>query len=170
MAANVGWMSPISTPGNRRRMRIIVAIAFFSQWSGNGLASYYLNQILTDIDIKDPNTQASSYIHYILGISADPHLLFSSWSTDSSKFGTWHGHYSLQVSSTSSVDACCSYFPQWACLSFSVPKRYVSLCTPRWELKQPLMPWLLSFSCSMQLTSKQSLYQGPWHYEFSLAT
>ncbi|PBK90183.1 hexose transporter [Armillaria gallica] len=57
VAANVGWKSLISTPGNRRRMRIIVAIAFFSQWSGNGLASYYLNQILTDIDIKDPNTQ-----------------------------------------------------------------------------------------------------------------
>ncbi len=66
VAANVGWKSLISTPGNRRRMRIIVAIAFFSQWSGNGLASYYLNQILTDIDIKDPNTQVSSYVHYML--------------------------------------------------------------------------------------------------------
>ncbi|KAH9484925.1 Lactose permease [Psilocybe cubensis] len=37
VAANVGWLSLFSTPGNRRRMRIIVALAFFSQWSGNGL-------------------------------------------------------------------------------------------------------------------------------------
>jgi hypothetical protein len=37
VAANVGWTSLFKTPGNRRRMRIIVALAFFSQWSGNGL-------------------------------------------------------------------------------------------------------------------------------------
>ncbi|KAK0203370.1 hexose transporter [Desarmillaria ectypa] len=57
VTANVGWKSLISTPGNRKRMRIIIAIAFFSQWSGNGLASYYLNQILTDINIKNPTIQ-----------------------------------------------------------------------------------------------------------------
>ena len=32
-----GWLELFRTPGNRRRMRIIIAIAFFSQWSGNGL-------------------------------------------------------------------------------------------------------------------------------------
>lgn len=37
VSANVGWLSLVKTPGNRRRMRIIVALAFFSQWSGNGL-------------------------------------------------------------------------------------------------------------------------------------
>ncbi|KAF5390833.1 hypothetical protein D9757_004450 [Collybiopsis confluens] len=57
VAANVGWKSLFSTPGNRRRMRIIIAIAFFSQWSGNGLASYYLNKILDDINITDSTTQ-----------------------------------------------------------------------------------------------------------------
>lgn len=36
----VSWLDLIKTPGNRRRMRIIVGIAFFSQWSGNGLVSY----------------------------------------------------------------------------------------------------------------------------------
>jgi len=39
-AANVGWKSLFATKGNRRRLRVIVAIAFFSQWSGNGLLSY----------------------------------------------------------------------------------------------------------------------------------
>ncbi|KIK54176.1 hypothetical protein GYMLUDRAFT_48970 [Collybiopsis luxurians FD-317 M1] len=57
IAANVGWKSFIATPGNLKRLRIIVAIAFFSQWSGNGLASYYLNKILDDINIKDATTQ-----------------------------------------------------------------------------------------------------------------
>ena len=41
---NVGWSALWKTRGNRRRMRIIIALAFFSQWSGNGLVSYYLNQ------------------------------------------------------------------------------------------------------------------------------
>ncbi|KAF5376001.1 hypothetical protein D9757_008819 [Collybiopsis confluens] len=57
VVANVGWKSLFNTPGNIKRMRIIIAIAFFSQWSGNGIASYYLNQILTDIDITDPTIQ-----------------------------------------------------------------------------------------------------------------
>jgi len=35
---SVGWTTLFKTPGNRKRMRIIIAIAFFSQWSGNGLA------------------------------------------------------------------------------------------------------------------------------------
>ncbi|PPQ70009.1 hypothetical protein CVT25_006090 [Psilocybe cyanescens] len=57
VAANVGWISLFSTPGNRRRMRIIIALAFFSQWSGNGLGSYYLNKVLSAIGITNPNTQ-----------------------------------------------------------------------------------------------------------------
>lgn len=32
-------------------MRIIIAIAFFSQWSGNGVVSYYLNLVLNGIGI-----------------------------------------------------------------------------------------------------------------------
>lgn len=43
------WRELIRTPGNRRRMRVIIAIAFFSQWSGNGLVSYYLNQVFKTI-------------------------------------------------------------------------------------------------------------------------
>ena len=37
VASNIGWSALFKTPGNRRRMRIICALAFFSQWSGNGL-------------------------------------------------------------------------------------------------------------------------------------
>ena len=36
-ASNVGWLTLIKTRGNRRRLRVMIAIAFFSQWSGNNL-------------------------------------------------------------------------------------------------------------------------------------
>ncbi|KAG7094644.1 hypothetical protein E1B28_005468 [Marasmius oreades] len=57
VASNVGWKSLFTTKGNLKRLRIIVAIAFFSQWSGNGLPSYYLNKILDQIGIKDATVQ-----------------------------------------------------------------------------------------------------------------
>ena len=50
VSKNVSWVSLFKTPGNRRRMRIIIALAFFSQWSGNGLVSYYLNKVFDDIN------------------------------------------------------------------------------------------------------------------------
>ncbi|KAF8962002.1 hexose transporter [Flammula alnicola] len=69
--ANVGWLTLFKTPGNRRRMRIIIAIAFFSQWSGNGLAIFNermietsdmgaipdLNKVLDAIGITNPTIQ-----------------------------------------------------------------------------------------------------------------
>ncbi|KAG6819636.1 hypothetical protein H0H93_009988 [Arthromyces matolae] len=57
VADNVSWKSLISTPGNRKRLRIIIALAFFSQWSGNGLVSYYLNKVFDGIGITNPTTQ-----------------------------------------------------------------------------------------------------------------
>lgn len=54
---NVGWSSFLTKPGNRRRLRIFVALAFFSQWSGNGLVSYYLSEVFTTVGITDPSLQ-----------------------------------------------------------------------------------------------------------------
>lgn len=45
------YWSLFSTPGNRKRMMIIMAIAIFSQWSGNGLVSYYINIVLDGVGI-----------------------------------------------------------------------------------------------------------------------
>ncbi|KAK5129161.1 hypothetical protein LTR08_003802 [Meristemomyces frigidus] len=52
-----GWAQLWSTRGNRRRLMILLALGLFSQWSGNGLASYYLNLVLKSIGILNPNTQ-----------------------------------------------------------------------------------------------------------------
>ena len=57
VASNIGYKSLFTTRGNLRRMRIIVAIAFFSQWSGNGLVSYYLTKVFDTIGITAPLTQ-----------------------------------------------------------------------------------------------------------------
>ena len=48
-----------ATPGNRKRMLIIVALAVFSQWSGNGLVSYYINLVLEGVGISDAGTKAA---------------------------------------------------------------------------------------------------------------
>ncbi|KAL2070567.1 hypothetical protein VTL71DRAFT_13593 [Oculimacula yallundae] len=51
------WIDLVKTKGNRKRIGIITAIALFSQWSGNGLISYYLHQVMNAVGITDPQTQ-----------------------------------------------------------------------------------------------------------------
>jgi len=48
---DTNWFTLLNTKGNRKRMMIIIAISFFSQWSGNGLVSYYLTTILKEVGI-----------------------------------------------------------------------------------------------------------------------
>lgn len=51
------WKYLFTNKGNLRRLRVIIAISFFSQWSGNGIASYYLHTVLNGIGITSPGTQ-----------------------------------------------------------------------------------------------------------------
>ncbi|KAF6754460.1 hexose transporter [Ephemerocybe angulata] len=53
------YLSLFSTPGNRRRMMLIMAIAVFSQWSGNGLVSYYINIILDGVGVTGTQQKAA---------------------------------------------------------------------------------------------------------------
>ncbi|CBF80355.1 hypothetical protein AN8347.2 [Aspergillus nidulans FGSC A4] len=48
-----GWSELWSTPGNRHRSIILISIGFFSQWSGNGIVSYFLPKVLELIGITD---------------------------------------------------------------------------------------------------------------------
>ncbi|KIJ49078.1 hypothetical protein M422DRAFT_777634 [Sphaerobolus stellatus SS14] len=57
VASKVGYLSLLKTPGNRRRMRVIIALAFFSQWSGNGLISFYQNKVFDALGITGSGTQ-----------------------------------------------------------------------------------------------------------------
>lgn len=56
-AGEGSWLDLVRTKGMRRRMGIITALAYFSQWSGNGIISYYLYQVMNNIGITSPNSQ-----------------------------------------------------------------------------------------------------------------
>lgn len=47
----------VRTPGNRKRLLIIITFGLFAQWSGNGLVSYYLNLIMNSIGITNADRQ-----------------------------------------------------------------------------------------------------------------
>ncbi|KAE8833543.1 hypothetical protein PTNB73_05070 [Pyrenophora teres f. teres] len=51
------WADFLKTKGNRKRIIIITAIGFFSQWSGNGLISYYLKYVMDNVGLTNPQTQ-----------------------------------------------------------------------------------------------------------------
>lgn len=53
------YLRCFSTPGNRQRMFTIIWIAVFSQWSGNGLVSYYINTVLNGVGITQTRTKAA---------------------------------------------------------------------------------------------------------------
>ncbi|KAH0835887.1 hexose transporter [Lanmaoa asiatica] len=80
VAANIGWKSLIATPGNRKRMRIIIAIGFFTQWSGNGLLSYYLSKVLNQVGITSSSTQL--VINGAIQIWSFIGALYASYSVD----------------------------------------------------------------------------------------
>ncbi|KAF4310523.1 putative hexose transporter protein [Botryosphaeria dothidea] len=52
------WADLVRTPGNRKRLLLIILTAFFSQCSGNGLVSYYIHDILTSVGVHDPSDQS----------------------------------------------------------------------------------------------------------------
>ncbi|KAK5168389.1 uncharacterized protein LTR77_006959 [Saxophila tyrrhenica] len=51
------WVELVMTPGNRKRTLIAVCVGTFSQWSGNGLVSYFLAKVLATVGITDQGTQ-----------------------------------------------------------------------------------------------------------------
>ncbi|KAG1798105.1 general substrate transporter [Suillus plorans] len=58
-ASGKSYLRCFSTPGNRQRMFTIIWIAVFSQWSGNGLVSYYFNTVLDKVGITQTRTKAA---------------------------------------------------------------------------------------------------------------
>ncbi|KAJ5336640.1 uncharacterized protein N7506_004662 [Penicillium brevicompactum] len=54
---NTSYLTFFQSKANLRRFFIILSVGFFSQWSGNGLISYYLTLILDSIGYKAESTQ-----------------------------------------------------------------------------------------------------------------
>ncbi|TVY45691.1 Lactose permease [Lachnellula subtilissima] len=51
------WSELWKKPGNRHRLIILISLGFFSQWSGNGLVSYYIHIVLDQIGLKETSIQ-----------------------------------------------------------------------------------------------------------------
>lgn len=51
------WIELVQTRANLHRIIIATCVGLFSQWSGNGLVSYYLAKVLTTIGITDTRKQ-----------------------------------------------------------------------------------------------------------------
>lgn len=51
------WIELVQTPGNRKRTFVAACVGLFSQWSGNGLVSYYLAKVLATVGITDKRVQ-----------------------------------------------------------------------------------------------------------------
>jgi hypothetical protein len=52
-----GWLQLFKTAGNRHRVIILVSLGFFSQWSGNGLVSYYMSDVLQKAGVESFKTR-----------------------------------------------------------------------------------------------------------------
>lgn len=51
------YLDFLKTRGNRYRLLLIASLGLFSQWSGNGLVSYYATNVYDSIGITDADTQ-----------------------------------------------------------------------------------------------------------------
>lgn len=47
------WLEFFRTKGNRHRLVILISAGFFSQWSGNGIVSYFLPQVMKQAGFPD---------------------------------------------------------------------------------------------------------------------
>ncbi|KAF9266151.1 hexose transporter [Marasmius fiardii PR-910] len=52
------WTELLVESGMRKRLIVGSALGLFTQWSGNGLTSYFLARILDNVGIKDKHTQS----------------------------------------------------------------------------------------------------------------
>ncbi|KAF2004283.1 general substrate transporter [Amniculicola lignicola CBS 123094] len=51
------YLDFLKTKGNRYRLMLLASLGLFSQWSGNGLVSYYATDVFKSIGITDGDTQ-----------------------------------------------------------------------------------------------------------------
>jgi len=51
------YLGFFKTKGNRYRLLLVVALGLFSQWSGNGLTSYYFSLVMKSIGVTNKNEQ-----------------------------------------------------------------------------------------------------------------
>jgi len=99
------WSELWRTPGNRHRLIILISLGVFSQWSGNGLVSYYIFIVLGSIGITDSKTQ--------LEINGILQIVNFSWALAACFFVDRIGRRKLFLAST--LGMLCSFIVWTAC-------------------------------------------------------
>lgn len=74
-AKSQGLKAFLAGPANRRRLFILLTLAVFGQWSGNGVVSYYFTKILKSIGISGQHRQTTllgvmSTVNYMTALFA----------------------------------------------------------------------------------------------------
>ncbi|KAK5270509.1 hypothetical protein LTR99_004951 [Exophiala xenobiotica] len=69
------YLDFLKTKGSRYRLLLVVALGLFSQWSGNGLTSYYFSLVMKSIGVTNKNEQfeingCKTIVSLVVGLSA----------------------------------------------------------------------------------------------------
>jgi len=112
---SASYVDMIRTKGNRWRLVITVSLAIFSQWSGNGVVSYYLALVLNTVGI----TKVSDQLLISAGSFSPPHRKTASnsltWATQACKFGISSSPWRPLSALTDLVVASSSWRPEARC-------------------------------------------------------
>jgi len=101
------WFSLFSTPGNRKRMFIVLHVVLGAQFSGNGVVGFYFVPILNSVGI----TSSRQQLLFNSGINVSP---TPAPKTDS-RSGTFSSRQVPRSTSSASDGASSSSRRQWAC-------------------------------------------------------
>lgn len=139
------WKELITTSVNRRRVFIAACVGLFSQWSGNGLVSYYLSKVLATVGITDKRTQNEinlglSCWNLITGVTGAflAHILprrrqylisyvgmtvmFACWTGASATYANDHTNHSAAIGVVALI------FIYYAFYNLMMPLTYIFIC------------------------------------------
>jgi sugar porter (SP) family MFS transporter len=95
---NSSYLDFFKTKGNRYRLMLLASLGLFSQWSGNGLTSYYATEVYNSIGITDGDTQ--------LGLNGGLTILSLIVSVSCALLADRVGRRPLFISATASMCVC----------------------------------------------------------------
>jgi MFS family permease len=100
------WSTLVATPGNRKRLFIVVCLGAFAQWNGIGVVSYYLTLVLDTVGVMDSfdQTLINGLLQVITSYTCKQPRLQLMWS----RFSTSLQHSQPPSSSTDSDGGPCS--------------------------------------------------------------
>ncbi|KAF2646349.1 general substrate transporter [Massarina eburnea CBS 473.64] len=131
------YLDFFKTRGNRHRLLLLASLGLFSQWSGNGLVSYYATDVYASIGIKNTDTQ--------LGITGGLTMMSLIVSVSCAMLVDRVGRRPLFIAATASMCVC---FILWTYAS-SQQQENQSMIAGRAVIA---LIWIFSFSYALAWT------------------